>query len=80
MEAPDLDADRGHDHEPHLDVHRHVRRGEANITWAEFGIDSGTTDAQTTAAVAPLLNHANSAQGGKSTGQVWTATAVLSFT
>lgn len=49
-----------------------------NQAWNEFGIDSGTSDGTTVAA--PLLNHANSAQGTKTSGQVWTATAVMSFT
>lgn len=49
-----------------------------NQVWAEFGIDSGTVDGTTV--VAPLLNHANSAQGTKTAGQVWTSTAILSFT
>lgn len=49
-----------------------------NQVWAEFGIDSGTVDGTTV--VAPLLNHANSAQGTKTSGQVWTSTAVLTFT
>ena len=49
-----------------------------NQAWNEFGIDSGTADGTTV--TAPLLNHANSAQGTKTSGQVWTATAVLSFT
>ena len=49
-----------------------------NQAWNEFGIDSGTADGTTV--VAPLLNHANSAQGTKTSGQVWTATAVLTFT
>ena len=49
-----------------------------NQAWNEFGIDAGTSDWATV--VAPLLNHANSAQGTKTSGQVWTATAVLSFT
>lgn len=49
-----------------------------NQAWQEFGIDSGTADSTTV--TAPLLNHALSNQGSKSSGQVWTATAVLSFT
>ena len=49
-----------------------------NEAWAEFGIDQGTADGNTVTAV--LLNHANSAQGTKTSGQVWTSTAVLSFT
>lgn len=49
-----------------------------NEAWNEFGIDSGTVDGTTV--TAPFLNHANSAQGTKTSGQVWTATAVLSFT
>jgi hypothetical protein len=49
-----------------------------NQAWNEFGIDSGTADGTTV--TAPLLNHANSAQGTKTSGQVWTATAVMTFT
>jgi hypothetical protein len=49
-----------------------------NQPWNEFGIDSGTADGTTV--VAPLLNHANSAQGTKTSGQIWTSTAVLTFT
>lgn len=49
-----------------------------NQAWQEFGIDSGTADGTTV--VAPFLNHANSNQGTKTSGQVWTSTAVLSFT
>jgi hypothetical protein len=52
--------------------------GDFNQAWNEFGIDSGTADGTTV--TAPLLNHANSAQGTKTSGQVWTATAILSFT
>jgi plastocyanin len=49
-----------------------------NEAWNEFGIDQGTSDGVTVTAV--FLNHANSAQGTKTSGQVWTATATLSFT
>jgi hypothetical protein len=49
-----------------------------NQAWNEFGIDSGTADGTTV--VAPLFNHANSAQGTKTAGQIWTATAVVSMT
>lgn len=49
-----------------------------NQAWNEFGIDSGTSDGTTV--TAPLLNHALSTQGTKTSGQVWTATAVMSFT
>jgi hypothetical protein len=49
-----------------------------NQAWNEFGIDSGTSDGTTV--TAPFVNHANSAQGTKTSGQVWTATAVLTFT
>lgn len=51
---------------------------QGNFAWAKFGIDQGTTDTATEVAV--LLNAAVSAQGTKVAGQVWTATAVLSFT
>ena len=49
-----------------------------NYAWAEFGIDSGTADGTTV--TAPLLNHALSAQGTKTSGQTWTSTAVLTMT
>lgn len=51
--------------------------GEANMVWAEFGVDQGTADG--TAAVAPLLNHKISAQGTKASGQTWTATVTFQF-
>jgi hypothetical protein len=55
--------------------------GDANMAWAEWGIDQGTAAGVTTgAATAPLLNHAVSAQGTKASGQTWTATALLDFT
>ena len=49
-----------------------------SVHWQEFGLDAGTADGTTV--TAPLVNHALSDQGTKSAGQVWTATAVLSFT
>ena len=52
--------------------------GDFNFHWQEFGLDCGTADGTTV--TAPLLNHALSDQGTKSSGQVWTATAVLCFT
>lgn len=52
--------------------------GDANMAWAEWGIDQGTaTGVSTGAATTPLLNHAVSAQGTKASGQTWTATALL---
>jgi hypothetical protein len=49
--------------------------------WNEFAVDQGTASAASTSATAPMLNHStNIAQGTKATGQVWTATATLSFT
>lgn len=53
--------------------------GDANIAWAEWGIDQGTASSAG-AITAPLLNHAISAQGTKASGQTWTATANLDFT
>jgi len=51
---------------------------QGNFAWEKFGIDQGTSDGATE--VAPLLNAAVSDQGTKASGQVWTATAALSFT
>lgn len=51
---------------------------EGNFDWKKFGIDQGDSDGATE--VAPLLNAALSDQGTKVNGQVWTATATLSFT
>ena len=51
--------------------------GQANQVWAGFGIDQGTADGTTV--TAPLLNHAVSAQGTKASGQVWTATATITW-
>lgn len=49
--------------------------------WNEFAIDQGTASAASVTATAPMLNHStNIAQGTKASGQVWTATATLSFT
>jgi hypothetical protein len=48
-----------------------------NQSWQEFGIDQGTADGTSVTAV--FLNHAISNQGTKTSGQVWTATATLSF-
>lgn len=51
-----------------------------NLAWNEFGIDQGTATG-TGAVVAPLLNHkVGIAQGTKTSGQTWTATATLTFT
>ena len=53
--------------------------GDGNFSWAEFGLDFGTASGNTV--TAPLFNHkAGIAQGTKASGQVWTATAVVSFT
>lgn len=49
-----------------------------NQSWQEFGIDQGTADGSSVTAV--FFNHAISNQGTKTSGQVWTATATLSFT
>lgn len=55
---------------------------DGNFAWNEFGLDVGTPTVTASAAVAALLfNHkAGIAQGTKASGQVWTATATLSFT
>jgi hypothetical protein len=54
---------------------------DGNFAWNEFGIDIGTatvTSGNTVNAV--LLNHKTSiAQGTKASGQVWTATATVTF-
>jgi hypothetical protein len=54
--------------------------GDANFTWAEWGIDQATTGSGTGVASGILLNRAVSAQGTKVSGQTWTATAALDFT
>jgi hypothetical protein len=53
---------------------------DGNFAWNEFGIDVGNT--ASSAVVASLLyNHKTSiAQGTKASGQVWTATATLTYT
>lgn len=53
--------------------------GNANIAWAEWGIDQGTASGYG-AVAGVLLNRAVSAQGTKTAGQTWTATCVLSWT
>lgn len=51
---------------------------DGNLSWNEFGIDAGTASGNTV--TAPLFNHkAGIAQGTKVVGQVWSATAVLTF-
>lgn len=50
---------------------------DGNFQWQEFGIDQGTANGTTV--TAPLLNHAVSAQGTKASGQVWTATATITW-
>ena len=53
----------------------------ANFDWEEFGIDitSGTASAGSTVG-AVLFNRRVSAQGTKASGQIWTATATITFT
>lgn len=51
---------------------------DGNFAWNEFGIDQGTANGTTV--TAPLLNHALSSQGTKAAGQVWTATATITWT
>jgi hypothetical protein len=55
---------------------------DGNFAWNEFGIDIGTATVSSGNTVnAVLLNHKTSiAQGTKASGQVWTATATLTFT
>lgn len=54
---------------------------DGNFAWNEFGIDIGTATVTSAATVnAVLLNHKTSiAQGTKAAGQVWTATATVTF-
>jgi hypothetical protein len=54
---------------------------DGNFAWNEFGIDIGTATVTSAATVnAVLLNHKTSiAQGTKASGQVWTATATVTF-
>lgn len=56
--------------------------GDGNFAWNEFGMDIGTATVTAGATVnAVLFNHKTSlAQGTKASGQVWTATAVVTFT
>jgi hypothetical protein len=51
---------------------------DGNFTWQEFGIDQGTASGNTEVAI--LFNHALSSQGTKASGQIWTATATITFT
>ena len=52
--------------------------GDGNLAWNEFGLDFGTASGNTV--TAPLFNHkAGIAQGTKASGQVWTATATITF-
>lgn len=58
---------------------------DANMAWNEFAIDQGTANSTAgsgvTASVAPMMNHSVAiSQGTKASGQIWTATATLSFT
>jgi len=53
--------------------------GEANIVWAEWAIDAGTTSGFG-ACVTPVMNRAVQALGTKAQPAVWTATAQLDFT
>lgn len=55
--------------------------GDGNFAWNEFGIDIGTATVSSGNTVGPvLLNHKTSiAQGTKASGQVWTATATVTF-
>lgn len=55
--------------------------GDGNFAWNEFGIDIGTpTVSGGTTVNALLLNHKTSiAQGTKTSGQTWVATATITF-
>lgn len=51
---------------------------DGNFAWNEVGLDFGTASGNTV--TAPLFNHkAGIAQGTKASGQVWTATATITF-
>jgi len=51
---------------------------DGNFAWNEFGIDFGTASGNTVSA--PLFNHkAGIAQGTKTSGQTWSAAALLTF-
>lgn len=51
---------------------------DGNFAWNELGLDFGTASGNTV--TAPLFNHkAGIAQGTKASGQVWTATATITF-
>lgn len=54
---------------------------DGNFAWNEFGIDVGTPTVSSGSTVGALLfNHKTSiAQGTKAAGQVWTATATITF-
>ena len=56
-----------------------VGTGDANIVWAEAGIDQGAAN-DAAASTVPLLNRIVSAQGTKASGQTWTATFLLDYT
>jgi hypothetical protein len=52
---------------------------DGNMSWNEFGLDLGTASGNTV--TAPLFNHkAGIAQGAKVAGQVWSATATVTWT
>ena len=53
----------------------------ANFAWNEFGCDNYTASGVTTQSLANtvFLNHGISSQGTKASGQVWSATATISF-
>lgn len=55
---------------------------DGNFAWNEFGIDvtSGTAAAGNTVGALLFNRKAGIAQGTKASGQVWTATATLTFT
>lgn len=48
-----------------------------NFAWNEFGADNGAADSVTTTGT--FINHGISPQGTKPSGQVWTATMILTF-
>jgi len=55
--------------------------GDGNFAWNEFGLDIGAATVTSGNTVNPVLfNHKTSiAQGTKASGQVWTATATITF-
>lgn len=51
---------------------------DANFTWAEFGLDSGTA-AGTGASVAPMYTRGTASPGTKTSAQTWNATLTITW-